>query len=123
MEQSESFPFCPASKAMNQLLYSFDEKFLNYERTISAQAAEIEELRKSNAEMMNKQLEDGNKMVADTLLACITPSFEVLNPASAIIITRISEMQTIEEVHEYIHSLKENSKEFIAGLREDGTKS
>lgn len=103
--------FTPKSKALRAILHSIDETFLNYEETISHLKIQRDQLQSDYNKLITQQVTDGNKMIADVLKACLTePPLDVLNAAGSIIVMKIADMQTIEEVHEYIHTMKQNTK-------------
>lgn len=110
MKSTNDFPFIPASKAFNRILNMVDDTFLLYEEQIQKLELEKEEYRNLYNELMNKQLADGNKMMGDVLLACFDKaSLDIANAPSAIVLLKLSEMQTIEEVHEYINEMRQAS--------------
>ncbi len=100
------------SKTLGGFMGRLDAKLCDMEYAIEAQKEEIMRLNGEISLESHKRMEEGNAMIGNILKACISvPDMNQMGPAAAIVIDKISDMTTIEEVQEYIQWLKAEGRE------------
>lgn len=109
--QPQQFVIEVKSKTLDRFMRNLDNHLTGMEETIDALEVDRDKWRGDFMALQHQQLEAGNKMIANSLLACIdTPPLDAFSPASAIVICKIREMNNIQQVHEYIDTIKEKIK-------------
>ena len=94
------------SDTLKRVFSNLDNKCFGMEQTIREQERIISDLNKEISANTHKQLQSGYAMIGNVLKACIgTGDINEMGPGAAIVLDRIRDMQTIEEVHEYVNKL------------------
>jgi hypothetical protein len=110
MEINE-YPFTPQSKILSRFLEGLDLKIYDLEEEVKHQKGEAEKWRKDYMALQAQQLKDGQKMIANTLMAMISPTVFNTDPAGATILAHIRDnLHTIEDVKSYIEEIFTRSK-------------
>ncbi len=94
------------SRILAKFMGGLDQTICEMEDTIQVQKEEIRQLNHQIAEDLNKRMQDGYAMIGNALMACIDkPDINAIGPSGAVILSRIRDMQTIEQVQEYVNYL------------------
>jgi len=94
------------SRTLYNSVCSLDDQIRGMEDYIIELEEERDEWRKKYNSEITKSIENGNIMIAQSLKACIdVPDINGLTPACAVVLTRIREMKTIQEVKKYINKI------------------
>ena len=98
------------SKVLQKAIMYVDDTLLRYENTIKNLELEIKELQEEKGEALRKQLEDGNKLIANTLMTLVGKPLDlsVITPVGANILANIMKMSSLKEVKSYVKSLVKN---------------
>jgi len=110
------------SKTLAHLFYQMDDKMYNLEQSNIALFDEVEKWKKDYFELINQRHREGQDMMANVLKACIsTPSLSSIGPVGATMLARIGDMNSIEEVKEYLKQVREENRDELKDI-EDSVK-
>ena len=99
------------SETMNRFMGKLDYQLYDMEQTIKEQALEIERLEKENMKYLDKSLQDSWETVGNVFNAILsTPKLDLL---SATILSKIKDMNSLEEIRNYIDDVFEANKEMV----------
>jgi len=91
------------SRTLNKFLYNLDDKLIFMEETIKEQDIEIKRLKKIESDYISKGVQESQNMMINTLSAILsTPE---LDPISATVIYKISNMGNVKDIHKYINKI------------------
>jgi len=96
------------SKTLQNALYSLDDHIGDMEYTIEKQQEKIKELQNKLFKEYNKSIENGNKMMANTLLAAIgiPEDISTIGSVGATVMMNIYDMKDMKEVRSYIDKIR-----------------
>ena len=99
------------SRTLSSFFSRLDEKIEDMEYTIFVQKEEIKELQKQVDDDISRRMREGNAMIGNILSACIGGGrIDQMGPAAAIVLDKIRNMSTVEEIHNYVNKLIEENK-------------
>ncbi len=94
------------SDTLNTVFGELDDHVYMLEDRLTFWRKEAERLQRELSLKQHEELQAGQRMIGNTLLAMFSaPTAESLTPAAAIAFRKLREMQTLEEVHAYIDEM------------------
>jgi hypothetical protein len=96
------------SKTLRNFFNKLDATILNLEAENVELEEKIKELEAKLIKVQAKELQDMNFVIANSLLACVGKA-KVTNSDTGIILANIRELETVEQVRDYINEILKNS--------------
>ncbi len=94
------------SATLTNLFSDLDDQVCMLEDGLRFWRKEAERLQRELSLKQHEELQAGQRMIGNTLLAMFSaPTAESLTPAAAIAFRKLRDMQTLEEVHAYIDEM------------------
>ena len=100
------------SPFLQGLLYELDEKLCSDKEYIKDLEDKVKELQDDKMKRLNADIENGNRMMGAVLMSALSTEVDGqdMGPVGATMLSRIKDMQTIEEVHQYIEKVFDHNR-------------
>lgn len=98
------------SKTLKRVFSALDERCYDMEQQLIEKDEKIAEMHKQICEDMNRRMREGNAMIGNVLKACLGGGdIKEMGAGAAVVLDRVRNMNTIEEVKEYVNKLIKES--------------